>query len=70
MENTVVASTLTRAWPDAGKRDCYFIRTKFDVLARVDTPLNIVLNLTKSRSTDVQLTASLWYVLSLIRPLI
>jgi hypothetical protein len=42
MENTVVATTLTRAWPDA-----------------VDTPLNIVLNLTRSRSTDVQLTASL-----------
>ncbi|KAG1827372.1 armadillo-type protein [Suillus subaureus] len=46
MENTVVATTLTRVWPDAGKRD-------------FDTPLNIVLNLTKSRSTDVQLTASL-----------
>lgn len=42
MENIAVASTLTRAWPDA-----------------VDAPLNIVLNLTKSRSTDVQLTASL-----------
>jgi hypothetical protein len=22
MENTVVASTLTRPWPDAGERDC------------------------------------------------
>ncbi|KAG1756841.1 ARM repeat-containing protein [Suillus paluster] len=42
MENTVVATTLTRAWPDA-----------------VDTPLNIILNLMKSRSTDVQLAASL-----------
>ncbi|KAG2368491.1 armadillo-type protein [Suillus spraguei] len=42
MENTIVATTLTRAWSDA-----------------VDTPLNMVLNLTKSRSADVQLTASL-----------
>ncbi|KAG1731944.1 ARM repeat-containing protein [Suillus lakei] len=42
MENTVVATTLTKVWPDA-----------------VDTPLSIILNLMKSRSTDVQLTASL-----------
>ncbi|KAG0707819.1 ARM repeat-containing protein [Suillus ampliporus] len=42
MENTVVATTLTRSWHDA-----------------VDTPLNTILNLMKSRSTDVQLAASL-----------
>jgi hypothetical protein len=61
IENTLVATTLARAWPDVGKPDPQSqIKTKFNVPASVDTPLNIVLNLMKSRTTDVQLAASLW----------